>query len=355
MLIVGVACRRSAPVDAPTLRVTAAQPLPVELPRESLPPSYLAIVRADRELDLSFKVEGIIERIGPDPDQDWREGQDVQQGALLARLHQGDFTNAVNSARARAELNRSLVQRNRQLRAEGAIAQQDLEVLEADLRASEAALLQALQKLADAELRAPINGSILARSAKSGETVSAGRPVLRIGDLSSVSVELGVPDRSLDRFHVGSAVDVSISAWEGRRPFRGTVTEVGVAAREDARLFKVVIKVPNPDGRIRAGMTAQVPLSELPASLPGEVRVPLSALVGVPGDSRGVALGVFVLNSSNRVERRLVTTGDIVGSDIVVRTGLTTNDWVVNAGAGALQHGDWVAVHRDLHPHARNP
>lgn len=339
-------CRPELKQEPEALRVLVAHPAPVEHPRETPPPSYLATVRADGELDLSFKVAGKVEQIGPNPEQEWREGEWVRQGAVLARLHPGDFTNAVNSAQARAELDRSLVRRNRQLRSQGAVSPQEMEMFEANLRASEAALQQAFQQRADSELLAPASGSILQRLVQAGETVAAGRPVLRFGDLSRVSVELGVPDHAVTRFRLGATVPVRISALEGLTPFSGLVTEVGVAAREGARLFRVVIKVPNPDGKIRPGMVAQVPLQALPEGHSNDVKVPLSALVGVTGEGGRMRLAVFVLDQDRRARLRPIETGDVLESAVVVRGGLTTHDQVVVRGAGGLYDGAWVKVER---------
>src|SRR5258705_13371946 len=103
-----------------------------------------------------------------------------------------------------------------------------------------------------------------------------------------MQIELGMPDRLVTFFSPGKEVDVEISAFEGRPPFRGRVSEVGGAASQDGRLFRVVIKVPNPDGVIRSGMTATVRVGDPPRFGRGAVLRPLSALVtfSPPGQSR---------------------------------------------------------------------
>ena len=66
--------------------------------------SYLALVRFDHETDLSFKMGGILVSVGPATGADWDEGTPVKAGTVLTELKQADFTNALSSARARAEL-----------------------------------------------------------------------------------------------------------------------------------------------------------------------------------------------------------------------------------------------------------
>ena len=101
-------------------------------------------------------------------------------------------------------------------------------------------------------------------------------------------------------------MDVVVSGLEGLPPFRGRVSEVGVAASGEGRLFRVVIKVPNPDGLLRSGMTARIHVGDTPAVKPGTVCVPLSALVTLVPDGRSAGsgqaqLGVFVVQDGKAV------------------------------------------------------
>ena len=100
--------------------------------------SYLALVKFDQETDLSFKVGGILVSIGPAPGTNWDEGTPVKAGKVLAELKQADFTNALNSARARRELAVKTLERFRKLRATDAISQQELDVTEADRQTKQA-------------------------------------------------------------------------------------------------------------------------------------------------------------------------------------------------------------------------
>src|SRR5208282_1017425 len=220
--------------------------------------SYLASVRFNQETDLSFKVGGILVSIGPAPGTDWDEGTPVKAGTVLAELKQADFTNALNSARARADLAGKTLERFRKLRLTDAISQQELDVTEADWQTAQSQLDQAEQNLRDSRLVAAKHGMVLMRYVNSGVTVSAGQKMLRFADTSLMSVELGLPDRLIGLLTPGKEVAVEVSGLEGMPPFKGRVSEVGVAASGEGRLFRVVIKVPNPDGLLRSGMTARI-------------------------------------------------------------------------------------------------
>jgi RND family efflux transporter MFP subunit len=309
--------------------------------------SYLAIVKFDHETDLSFKVGGIVVSIGPEGGTDWDEGTPVKAGTILAELKQADFTNVLNSARARAELMAKTLERFRKLRTTDAISQQELDVTEADWRTAQSQLDQAEQNLRDSRLVAAKDGVVLNRYINSRVTVSPGQRLLRFADTRLISVELGLPDRLVGRVTPGKEVPVEVSALEGLPPFRGRVSEVGVAASTEGRLFRVVIKVPNPNGLLRSGMTARIHIGDV-AMAADTVCVPLSALVTLPPDNRSHAnhesqLGIFVVQDG-KAASRAVKTGDILNSSILISQGLHAGEQVVTSGASFLYDGAPIEV-----------
>ena len=314
--------------------------------------SYIAIVRFDQETDLSFKVGGILAGIGPAAGTDWDEGTPVKAGTVLAELKQADFTNAWNSAHAKAELASKTVERFRKLRESDAISQQELDVTEADWRTAHSQLDQAEQNLRDSRLVATKDGVVLARHVNSRVTVSPGQSVLRFADTSLMSVELGLPDRLIGRLSPGKEISVEVSGFEGLPPFKGRVTEVGVAASSEGRLFRVVIKVPNPDGLLRSGMTARIHVGDSPALKPGTVCVPLSALVTLVSEGNSqfggqTQLGVFVAQNGKAM-KRAVKTSDILNSSIQITEGLQPGEQVVTSGASFLYDGAPIEIAADL-------
>lgn len=313
--------------------------------------SYLAAVKFDRETDLSFKVGGILDSIGPATGTDWDEATPVKAGTVLAELKQADFNIALNSARAKADLASKTVERFRKLRETDAISQQELDVTEADCRTAQAQLDQAEQNLRDSRLVAAKDGVVLVRYVNSHVTVSPGQGALRFADTSLISVELGLPDRLIGRVSPGKEIPVEVSGLEGLPPFKGRVTEVGVAASSEGRLFRVVIKVPNPDGLLRSGMTARIHVGDTPTVEPGTVCVPLSALVTLVSDGNSTSnseaqLGVFVVEGG-KATKRAVKTGDILNSSIQITEGLRAGERVVTSGASFLYDAAPVEIATD--------
>jgi RND family efflux transporter MFP subunit len=344
-------CEKPAPKAPEKSLVRTAVVEPMSNVRSDGEAAYLAAVKFDHETDLNFKVGGIVVLIGPATNADWDEGTPVKAGTVLAELKQSDFKNALDMASAKADLANTTLERFRKLRATDAISQQELDVIEAEWRTAQAALDQAEHNLRDSRLVADKHGVILKRHINRGVTVAPGQPVLRFADTSLMSVELGLPDRLIGKLTPGQEIDVEISALEGMPPFKGRVTEVGVAASSEGRLFRVVIKVPNPDGLLRSGMTARIRVGDAPAAS-DTVCIPLSALVTLVSDggSHGklqTQLGVFVVQDGKAV-KRAVKTGDILKSSILITEGLRAGEQVVTSGASFLYDGAPIEVAPEL-------
>lgn len=353
-LLVLASCRPRPLPDPPAtvVRVEPAQRLQdVSLQGSQ---TYIGMIRGENETDLSFKVGGTLELIGPAPGRNWGEGDGIEKDQVLAQLQQVDLKAELDSASARAELASSRLTRAEQLLRDQAISPQEFDVARSANEEARAALDRARQAFLDSTLRAPFHGRVLARVANAGETVLAGRPVLRVADLSVVSVDLGVPDRIVNQIKPGQLIPVAVNSLESRR-FEGEVAEVGVAAKEGSRLFKVVLKVRNPRAELRSGMTASVTFQEPARDLTNAVLVRMSALVASSprpeGSPAGPPLAVFVVDATGCVQERPVRTDDIIRSSVVVTSGLAPGEPVVVVGASRLHHGERV----DARPYSSAP
>ena len=125
-------CGKPAAKSPEKSLVRTAVVRPMDNNRSDGDASYLASVKFDHETDLNFKVGGIVVLIGPAANTDWDEGTPVKAGTVLTELKQSDFKNALDMARAKAELADKTRERFRKLRATDAISQQELDVVEAE-------------------------------------------------------------------------------------------------------------------------------------------------------------------------------------------------------------------------------
>lgn len=336
IVVLLAACGAAPPVAPapPLVGVVAARPA------DGLVASvhHVGTLAGDAEVDLAFKTPGRIQAIGPEPDRDWREGDAVEAGAVLARLDPAELIEAMRAAEARASNDAALHARSVVLMGSQAISQQELDRLASARDASAADLRRTQAALAEAVIRAPIAGTVLRRGARSGETVAAGQMVLRIADLSRMSVEVGVPEQLIGRLRPGQPLALGVPAFPGQ-VFAGTVSEVGAAAAVGSRLFRVRVGVANPAGRLRPGMSAVVAIpGEAPP--PGSVTVPLSALLA---DADGRQFSVLVAQDGIARMRRVAVV-DVIANQVVVGSGLAIDDSVIAAGAGLCADGQRIAT-----------
>ena len=340
--MLGAGCRERVKQEVTAIPVRVETVREASLSDGQRGAAYLATVKGRDEVTLSFKVGGIVERVGPeDGVEDWQEGAAVTHRQLLAQLHPTDFLAASNSAAAQARLDQTQFERAERLLRNGAASQQEFDRAQAAMQASAAELEQRSQMLRDSRIRAPFDGTILKLEVNTGETVAPGKPVLTMAKLDEVEVEVGVPDRLISRLAVSTNEVVLLVPALGDKEFRGRIKEVGVAASEGTRLFRVVIQVDNPARLLRPGMAASVFLEDASVQRPGWL-VPLSALVA-RGDRD---LAVFVV-TNGVVRERAVGTSDLLQSSILVTNGLAAGDRVVVAGGSLLHDGARVVVREE--------
>lgn len=200
---------------------------------------------------VASKVPGRIAEIFVD------EGQTIEKGARVARLEDVDFKTQLATARARwasarakiavarASLTEIKVQidRERPMVEKGVTAQATLDDLEARRGSADAAVraAEAEALAADADVKAlevqlgsyeiitPISGTVVDKLVKVGEGVSPGfgtPGVIEVIDLTSLVVEVDVPEGRLSQAVVDGPCEIVLDAYPTRR-YRGAVKEIG--------------------------------------------------------------------------------------------------------------------------------
>lgn len=109
-------------------------------------------------------------------------------------------------------------------------------------------------------LTSPIGGVLQELDVRAGMTVAAGDTLARVNGLSSVWLAVAVPEAEVGAIAVGQAVEARLPAFPGE-VLGGTVSAVLPETNPDSRTVRVRVELPNPDGRLRPGLTAQVRLN----------------------------------------------------------------------------------------------
>jgi HlyD family secretion protein len=194
-----------------------------------------------RRLEGSYAAGGIAEKAVADARKRVEVARQAHQSARLAvdRLRQGSRREELRAGSAR--------------------------------EAQAAAQLEALEKkIDDCVVRAPADGVLTTVGVDEGEFAAAGGALMTISRTSDVELTVYVAEKDLGRVRLGQRADLTVDAYEGRH-FNGRVTYISpeaeftpknVQTKDDRvkQVFEVRISAPNPDGALKAGLTADARL-----------------------------------------------------------------------------------------------
>lgn len=143
---------------------------------------------------------------------------------------------------------------------------EDLHRAEAELGEAEANVQEAQALLEKTYIRAPIDGRVLRRYRKSGESVSGkgDTPIVSLGDLGRLRVRVDVDEVDVAKLHVGQSAWVTADAYNGRK-FTGHVVRIGQAlGRKNVRTDEPSERV---DTKILETLVELDPGQQLPIGL----------------------------------------------------------------------------------------
>jgi len=323
--------------------------------------SYSASIVPYVQIPLMFKsggyVTSILQRKGADGRvRNIQQGDFVKKDTVLATVRQDDYQHTVQQyagqleqAKASATKAQEDFARASALYKVNALTQSDYDAAKAQLDSSQgtvttahAALSQAQQALADCELRAPIDGTVLSRNIEIGTLVAAGTQGFTLGDIHLVKAVFGVPDTLLSSIHLGKKQNIVTESYP--QEFAGQITSLSPQADQKSRTFQVEVTLPNQKELLKAGMVATLDLGESNLKHPVLV-VPLSAIVS-SGDG-GKAFSVYVVTGEPGKEvahRRNVLPGGAYGNKVEITSGVTSGERVVSNGATLVFDGQPVRV-----------
>lgn len=122
----------------------------------------------------------------------------------------------------------------------------------------------------------PIAGVLQELSVREGMTLAAGQTLATINGLSSVWLDVAVPEAEALGLHSGQVVEARLPAFPGE-VLDGTISAILPEANLDSRTLRVRVELANPEGRLRPGLTAQVRLTR--AAEQNALFVPTEAVI----------------------------------------------------------------------------
>lgn len=268
-------------------------------------------------------------------------------------------------ARLQAELDYLQLRQNRfaTLVAEGAIAQDDLDIVASEVNAKQAAIRKAkaarARLIAEVDqnrakvgqaraevstatvmqsytkLQSPISGIVQTRMVDPGVVIQPGMGVLKIGDYSRVRLQANVAQEDAGYIRVGTPIQAQVPGVTDQ-PLTGKITSIFPQTNNDTRTVTVEAVVDNPQERLLSGQFLDMTI--LTNRKANTISVPRNAVIEFNGEN-----SVWVIQD-NQAQRRQVETGMSSGDRIEITQGLKVGDRVITSGDSRLVPNAQVTV-----------
>ena len=249
--------------------------------------SFECLIEPWQVIEIRSPVEGLIDKITV------HRGDTIRKGQLLVELRSDAERSGVDSARYRSEMEGRIASANNRLdfatkklgRAielsdEKFVAPQAKDEAEAEKRLAESELKDAIEtrELAKIEhrrakdllnlrmLHSPIDGLVVDRMLNVGDLAEAGsgrKAILKVAQIDPLRVEVLLPVQAFGKLRAGMPVSVTAEGFAGRHP--ATVKVVDRVFDAASGTFGVRLELPNPGGRLPAGLRCQAEFAQVQA------------------------------------------------------------------------------------------
>ena len=293
-----------------------------------------------KQVEVGTQVSGIIDKIYVD------YNSVVKAGQLIAELDMSVLRTELESSRA--NLNSSKVEydyqkknyeRIKSLYEKELVSATEFESAEYSWSKAKFAYSQAesnytkaQKNIGYAKIYSPIDGVVLSRAVDEGQTVASGfsTPTLFTiaNDLTAMQVIANVDEADIGAVKEGQRVEFEVDAYP-EDTFSGTVTQVRLQATTTSNVvtYQVVINAPNPDLKLKPGLTANITIYTLDKH--DVIAVPVRALRFTPEGEKYRENTVWKQLPDGKLEPATVKTGVSDGIQTEILEGLQAGDRVV--------------------------
>src|SRR5437867_213154 len=303
---------------------------------------------AYRDIKVNSLVGGIVRQVSADL------GATVSHSQPLAVVFSAELADAqvkYLSMQAMLEADHQKLVRSEKLVALGAASRQELEEVTATHAGHATEVAAARQRLlllglspdlvagltdashvvSDVVVRAPVDGTVIARSVNPGQVVGAAQELFVVTDLRTVWVIGDLYEKDFASVKVGSPATIEIAA-RPKAGLNGRVAYIDPRVDPATRTAKVRVEVPNRDMELRLGM--YVTLSFRTASAERSLVVPRDSVQAV---GERTVVYVPVAGDEGRFAERLVKLGAAAGDSVQVLEGVKPGERIVTSGSFFLR------------------
>jgi multidrug efflux system membrane fusion protein len=184
-------------------------------------------------------------------------GSVLKKGDLIARIDKNDLPLQLAYAQIRLKQRKVEFDGIKKLSIKGFQGNVQLAESESALKQAQAELgkLQSLLKKKD--IRAPQSGILNERFIEEGEFVSIGTDIAQITDIDPLIVSADVAERDINLIKLGQSANIRLL---DDRLVEGELRYISRVSNSETNTFKIEVSIPNADGRLWAGVSAELSL-----------------------------------------------------------------------------------------------
>jgi membrane fusion protein (multidrug efflux system) len=274
-----------------------------------------------------------------------RQGTVVKKGDVLVTFEPTIFQQTVKQRQALAAKAQQEVNTYTSLHKSKAASAIQVKDAEAALETAKLDLSLAERDLRLCQITSPIDGVVEQLDVVPGMRIAGGGVLAVVHKLDPIYIQMDYPMERLDALRLGQEAEVNLDAF-AQESFKGKVIRIPPIVSTKTRVLPIMIEAPNPDNRIKAGISG---FARIKTSKPKATTIPPVAVI----KKQEKAMVVCVEN--NHAKLREVHTGSLTQTgEIEVLDGLKNGDEVVIFGHDSIKENDVVNAdwkqwtHRDF-------
>lgn len=292
------------------------------------------IIKTDQNMMLTAEYLGTVKKIHV------TQGQNVKKGDLLITLDDGGLAQNVAVQKAQLDLAKTVYERQKRLWEEKIGAEIDYLQVKTAYETQKQTYQQLQQQLKKSALYAPFSGKVDDIVVEVGELVSSSlSPLLRLINLNKMYVEADVPEAYFPNINEQTKATIEIPVFEDA--FESQVTHKGIHINTGNRTFKISLDTSEAKN-IAPNLITTIHLVDY--QNPKAIVVPLEVI----SENFDGAQYVYVVNNSEKAEKRFVKTGLIEDAYVEILDGLRLSDRVISEGARLVKENENVQVTNSL-------
>ena len=288
------------------------------------------VVKTDQNLVLNAEFMGAVKAIHV------KEGQEVKKGDLLVSIDDGGLAQSAALQKVQLDLAKTIFERQERLWKQNIGS--EIEYLQAKTayQSQQKSYEQLQQQLSKATLYAPFSGRVDDIITEVGQLVSPGvHPLLRLVNLSSMYVEVDVPERYFPNIKKETIAEVEVPVLN--HTYNSNVMHKGTHISTGNRTFKISIAA-DKTVELTPNLISTVRLVDY--QNPNAIVIPLEVI----SENFSGEQYVYVVNENNKAEKRFVKTGLVEGDNIEVLEGLRISDRLIDEGARLVKENENVQI-----------